>query len=116
MGEKLEFMSRLFTFNGLIIKPTHTSSHRDQGRDAFGVFKCEIDSNLTTTGDTNDTSSLNPEMFEKVEDILSMGEFSGFSAGFTKTTGIIPDDPVVLAEEIKLVIPHAAIGDSGMNE
>ena len=48
--------------------------------------------------------------------ILAIGKISVIGARFAVTTGIIAYDLIFLTEELKLLIPHATIGNTSMDK
>src|SRR4030042_1415408 len=55
-------------------------------------------------------------MIEQVKDILTVGELGALSVGFTEAAGVVTDHLVRLAEQVKLVLPHTAIGNTCVNQ
>jgi hypothetical protein len=116
VGQRILETGRLLGNLG-ILGPGDGCTDEDEADGPLGVLEGEIDGKTTAHRGAHEYGGMDGELVEHRLEIDEVAERHVFACGLAKAAAVVGNDVVALGgEERHLPLPHAAIGDAGVEE
>src|SRR5205809_3541242 len=80
------------------------------------MLKREVDGDGAPARDGDDVRTLDSQVVQQVTNILTVGERHVLGDRLPEGARVVPNDAEVFGEDGKLLVPHPAVGDAGVDQ